>query len=109
MTNDRTARPSDAHAESQAESPADARAETHDETRGREAAAEWMAERAEDENTTSDIDGTVTVSDASTPPDPDAYGHAESDTLAVEDHEPASREYPRPDPHNGITQADRQA
>jgi hypothetical protein len=82
--------------------------ETHEEARGREAAAEWIDERAEGENIGSDIDGTVTVADASTPPDPDAYGQAETDTLAVEDHEPASREYPRPDDHNGITQADRQ-
>jgi hypothetical protein len=81
---------------------------THDEARGRDAAAEWIDERAEGENIASDIDGTVTVSDASTPPDPDAYGRDETDTLAVEDHEPASREYPRPDAHNGITRADRQ-
>jgi hypothetical protein len=101
MTNDTTPRPNDAGAETSAR--------MNDETRGQEAAAEWIDQRAEGENTTSDIDGTVTVSDASTPPDPDAYGHAEDDTLAVEDHEPASREYPRPDPHNGITQADRQA
>ncbi|MDN4640923.1 hypothetical protein QCD70_11765 [Agreia sp. PsM10] len=80
---------------------------TSDETRDRQAAADWIAERAEGENTTSDIDGTVTVDEAETPPDPDAYGHSESDTLAVEDHEPASREYPRPDHHGGITQADR--
>jgi hypothetical protein len=96
MTNDTTPKPSAVPTETNAE------------TRGQEAAAEWIAERADDENTTSDIDGTVTISDASTPPDPDAYGHAETDTLAVEDHEPASRDYPRPDAHNGITQADRQ-
>lgn len=92
MSHDETPRPSD----------------SRDEVRDRQAAAGWIAERAEGENTTSDIDGTVTTDDAATPPDPDAYGHAESDTLAVEDHEPASRDYPRPDPHNGITQADRQ-
>jgi hypothetical protein len=79
-----------------------------DEARDRQAAADWIDERAEGENIGSDIDGLVTVDEAQTPPDPDAYGHAESDTLAVEDHEPASRDYPRPDPHNGITQADRQ-
>ena len=92
MSHDETPRPSD----------------SRDEVRDRQAAADWIAERAEGENTTSDIDGTVTTDDAATPPDPDAYGHAESDTLAVEDHEPASRDYPRPDPHNGITQSDRQ-
>lgn len=80
-----------------------------DETSDRAAAADWIAQRAEGENTTSDIDGTVTVDEAQTPPDPDAYGHAESDTLAVEDHKPASRDYPRPDAHGGITRADRQA
>jgi hypothetical protein len=80
-----------------------------DEARDRQAAAEWIDARAEGDNIGSDIDGTVTIAEAETPPDPDAYGHAETDTLAVEDHEPASREYPRPDPHNGITQADRQA
>jgi hypothetical protein len=85
--------------------PGDAPDETHDD---RQAAADWIAERAEGENIGSDIDGTVTVADAATPPDPDAYGHEETDTLAVEDHEAASSEYPRPDPHNGITQADRQ-
>ena len=79
-----------------------------DETRDRQAAADWITERAEGENIATDIDGTVTVDEAETPPDPDAYGRSESDTLAVEDHEPASRDYPRPDPHNGITQADRQ-
>ena len=89
-------------------SPEEHRGETGDEHRDRQAAADWIAERAEGENTTSDIDGTVTVDEAQTPPDPDAYGHSERDTLAVEDHEPASRDYPRPDPHNGITQADRQ-
>ena len=92
MSHDETPRPSD----------------SRDELRDRQSAADWIAERAEGENTTSDIDGTVTTDDAATPPDPDAYGHVESDTLAVEDHEPASRDYPRPDPHNGITQADRQ-
>lgn len=88
-------------------SPEEHRGETRDEHRDRQAAADWIAERAEGENTTSDIDGTVTIDDAETVPDPDAYGHSESDTLAVEDHEPASREYPRPDHHGGITQADR--
>ena len=92
MSHDETPRPSD----------------SSDEARDRQAAADWIADRAEGDNMTSDIDGTVTTDDASTPPDPDTYGHAETDTLAVEDHEPASRSYPRPDPHNGITQADRQ-
>lgn len=89
--------------------PGDSSDETRDEARDRHAAADWIAERAEGENTTSDIDGTVTVDEAATPPDPDAYGHAESDTLAVEDHEPASRDYPRPDAHGGITEADRRS
>ncbi|SMQ71280.1 hypothetical protein [Agreia sp. VKM Ac-1783] len=96
MINDETSRQSD--------SPDDA----GDEARDRQAAADWIADRAAGENITTDIDGTVTAEDAATSPDPDAYGHAETDTLAVEDHEPASRDYPRPDPHGGITQADRQ-
>ena len=79
-----------------------------DEARDRQAAADWIADRAEGENIATDIDGTVTTEDAATPPDPDAYGRPETDTLAVEDHEPASRDYPRPDPHGGITQADKQ-
>ena len=87
--------------------PGDSTEQTRDERRDRQAAADWIAERADGDNITSDIDGTVTVSEAETPPDPDAYGHSEHDTLAVEDHEPASREYPRPDDHGGITQADR--
>ena len=82
--------------------------ESTDEARDRQAAADWIAARAEGENSTNDVDGMVTISDASTPPDPDAYGHAEGDTLAVEDHAPASRDYPRPDKHGGITRADRQ-
>jgi hypothetical protein len=80
-----------------------------DEARDRAAAAEWMTERAEGENLRSDIDGTISVSDASTPPDPQAYGSDEEDTLEVENHEQASADYPRADPHGGITEADRRS
>ena len=80
-----------------------------DEARDRAAAADWTAERAEGENTSTDIDGTITTDDAATPPDPDAYGHAETDTLEVENHPQASRSYPTPDPHGGITAADRRS
>jgi hypothetical protein len=80
-----------------------------DETRDRAAAADWIAERAEGENTSTDIDGTATTDDAATPPNPDAYGHAETDTLEAENHRPASRDYPSPDPHGGITAADRRS
>ncbi|MBF4635059.1 hypothetical protein ITJ38_11650 [Agreia pratensis] len=85
MTHDETSRPSDSPDES------------GDTGRDRQAAADWIADRIEGENITSDIDGTVTIDDAASPPDPDAYGHAETDTLDVEEHEPASRDYPRPD------------
>ncbi|CAD6007773.1 hypothetical protein [Agreia sp. COWG] len=83
-----------------------ARARPSDEQRDRAAAQEWIQNRAEGIGD-SDIDGLVTVDDASTVPDPDAYGRPESDTLAAEDHTPASRTYPRPDAHGGITEADR--
>jgi len=53
-----------------------------------------------------DDDAPAGVGDAVRAPDGTGYGHAEEDTLAVEDADPASAEYPEVPDNRSVTAAD---